>query len=285
MPTSILHFTSYQPALLLHTYYKSQGIVSSVNETQDGFDLCVENEQDIEQAIALAKEFLSNPQAEKFQALAWETGDVSEHSSPVFQGFVIENLAQWRNQWFTALVTFVCIAIFLLMQIGFGNAIHASIRMETIPELIANHQWWRVFGPNLMHANAMHLLFNMAGWWFFAGLFERHFGSAGLIVLFLLSSLFTNLIYTIAWDPYFLGLSGILFAIFGFLWFIGILRPEWGIVLPKGIVIMFLLSLALGFSGLLGANISNAGHTLGLISGVLMALAMHQFSPKAALND
>jgi len=279
MATSILHFTSHQPALLLQTYYKSQGIESTVNNTENGFDLCVENDQDIETAIALAKEFLANPQAEKFQALAWETGDVSEHSSPVFKGFVIENLAQWRNQWFTAGVTFVCIGIFLLMQIGLGNVIHASIRMETIPELMANHQWWRVFGPNLMHGNTMHLLFNMAAWWFFAGLLERHFGSVMLIVLFVLSSIFTNVIYTITWDPYFLGLSGILFAIFGFLWWIGILRPEWGIVLPKAIVVMFLLSLALGFSGLLGANISNAGHTLGLISGILIALGMHQFSP------
>ena len=279
MPTSILRFSSQQPALLLQAYYKTQGIESLVNQTDDGFDLLVEDEKDIEVAIAYAKEFLNQPQAEKFQAAAWESGAISEHNAPLFKGFVVENLAQWRNQWFTALTTLLCIALYLLMQVGFADIIYNGLKMRQLPELLETYQWWRVIGPNLMHANAMHLLFNMAGWWFFAGMMERYFGSTVTIVLFLFSSIFTNIIYTAMWGPNFLGLSGILFAVFGFLWWIGILRPQWGLVLPKSIVIMFLISLALGFSGLLGPNISNAGHTLGLVSGILMALAMHQFSP------
>ncbi|MGB3727098.1 MAG: rhomboid family intramembrane serine protease [Glaciecola sp.] len=275
MPTPLIKFGQVQAALLLQAYCKTHNITTIIEQHNDGAEVLVEDPAQVEDAVRLTKEFLAQPNDAKFQASAWESGELAQNSGPMFQGLVIENLSLWRQQWFTLLIVIVSTVLFVLMKLGFEADIYQSLRMQTLPELAANHQWWRIFAPNVMHAHAAHLLFNMAGWWFLAGMLERQFGYRTLIALFVASTLITNIIYTLFWGPFFVGLSGVLFSVFGYLWWIGRLRPEWGVVLPPSIIFMLLLSLALGFSGLLGDNISNAGHSLGLAVGIFAAFCMH----------
>lgn len=285
MTHPIICFALEKHALLLRAYYTAHHIDSIVHTTQAGFQVSVKQEQDIVKASALAKTFIAEPMDKSLQQAAWEHGDLATQPSAFFKGFAIENLALWRKQLFTCFVALACIVIWVLMNLGFAGTISGAIRMQSIPALLDNYEWWRVFGPNFMHAHLAHLLFNMVGWWFFSGVFERAFGLAASLGFFILTTLFTNVIYTYFWGPNFVGLSGTVFAVFGFLWCIGLLRPEWHVVMPKQIVFILLLSLALGFSGLLGENVSNAGHTLGLISGVLLALLSHKMARKSKALD
>jgi GlpG protein len=68
------------------------------------------------------------------------------------------------------------------------------------------------------------------------------------------------------------GLSGVVYALVGFVWWFGYLAPEQGLSLAKPIVAFLLFWLVLGFVDLLPVNLANTAHLLGLISGCLLAL-------------
>jgi GlpG protein len=59
-------------------------------------------------------------------------------------------------------------------------------------------------------------------------------------------------------------------------WWIGLLRPNWGIGLPNNLVIFLLGWIVVGYLGILGVNMANEAHLIGLVSGCLMALVTHQ---------
>jgi len=63
------------------------------------------------------------------------------------------------------------------------------------------------------------------------------------------------------------GLSGVVFALFGYLWMKGQYEPEQGMMLHPNTVTMMLFWLVLCMTNLLGP-IANAAHVVGLLVGV-----------------
>jgi rhomboid protease GlpG len=77
--------------------------------------------------------------------------------------------------------------------------------------------------------------------------------------------------YTVQADPgrfhLFGGLSGVAYALFGYLWMKGQYEPEQGMILHPNTITTMLLWLVLCMTGLLGP-IANAAHVVGLLVGV-----------------
>ena len=63
------------------------------------------------------------------------------------------------------------------------------------------------------------------------------------------------------------GISGVVCALFGYIWMKGLYEPEQGMVLHPNSITMVLLWLALCMTGWMGP-IANAAHVVGLIVGV-----------------
>jgi len=131
----------------------------------------------------------------------------------------------------------------------------------------------------------MHIVFNLIWWWIFGSQLEKVFGSFWLIVLFVVASLFANISQLLITGPDFGGMSGVVYALFGFVWWIGWLRPHWGISIPNGFVVFLLIWLVLGYTDMLFVNIANQAHTFGLIAGCLLAMSLHLCVPKAKAED
>jgi GlpG protein len=157
----------------------------------------------------------------------------------------------------------------------------ALLEIRPLGELLQTHQWWRLVGPNFLHFSFMHIAFNLVWWWMLGRQLEISFGTSAIIIFFFIASLFANVSQLIVSGPNFGGLSGIVYALVGFVWWIGLLRPTWLISLPNNVIYFLLAWLVIGYFDILWVNMANEAHTFGLISGCLMALIIHLGSPKS----
>jgi GlpG protein len=135
---------------------------------------------------------------------------------------------------------------------------------------VLHGQVWRLVTPVFLHLSPIHLLFNM--WWLFdlGSLIERRFGPWRFLVLVLFFAIISNTCqYAFAGSPFFGGMSGVIYALFGYVWLRGRLDPNLGFFVPTSAAMILLVWLALGFTGSLGA-VANVAHLSGLVSGVVM---------------
>ena len=257
----------------------SAHVITQQLEDGDHFIVVLDKSEDLTRAQALTKEFIQNPQDTKFQKAAWETGQTYDSIKMPSMSFDSASLLATP---FTSIVLIACIAIFLAFFLGYFETLFDVLSIQPLSELTSNHQWWRLFGPNFLHFGIAHIAFNLLWWWILGAKLERTFGTFWLIVLFVVSSLFANLTQLIAAGPNFGGMSGVVYALFGFVWWIGKLRPSWGVSIPNGYIIFLLGWLALGFLNILPIEMANQAHLFGLISGCLMALLLHLFVARGA---
>jgi GlpG protein len=135
-------------------------------------------------------------------------------------------------------------------------------------------QLWRLVTPILLHFHPFHLLFN-AFWLRDLGVpTERFQGSRQYAVFLLWSALLSNVAQlAFGLSPNFGGLSGVVYALMGFLWARGRFDRRSGITLPTNWVVFFVGWMALGFTGLMdgvfGGSFANYCHLGGFAAGVI----------------
>lgn len=135
-------------------------------------------------------------------------------------------------------------------------------------------QWWRLITPIFLHFHPFHLLFNVF-WLRDLGMpAERYQGSGPFIMLVLLSAALSNAAQLMfGHSPNFGGLSGVVYALIGYLWARGRADPHSGIAVPNSWVVFFVVWMALGFTGvlnsLLGGGVANYCHLGGFAAGTL----------------
>jgi GlpG protein len=134
-------------------------------------------------------------------------------------------------------------------------------------------QVWRLFTPVLIHFGPFHLLFN--AFWLndLGGPTERYQGSWRFAGFLFWSAAISNLAQLyLGQNPNFGGLSGVIYALVGYLWARGRADPHSGIAIPNRMVGFFMVWLALGFSGLLTelvGQMANYCHLGGFAAGAL----------------
>jgi GlpG protein len=129
-----------------------------------------------------------------------------------------------------------------------------------------------------MHFGPIHLLFDLWALSMFGTLIETRRGTRTLAILVLVSAIASNL-GQFLYDLYFTGkihlfggMSGVVYALFGYVWMKGRLEPEQGMILHPSTVQTMLIWLALCMTGIIG-NIANAAHVIGLVAGILCGLS------------
>jgi membrane associated rhomboid family serine protease len=137
---------------------------------------------------------------------------------------------------------------------------------------VANGGWWRLITAAFLHANLLHIGFNMLALWWIGAPVENYLGRARYLGLYLVAGLAgsagaliaTPLVPTV-------GASGAIFGILG-----AMLILEWQATGRLGgqAATLILINLAIGFAyNGAGGNISIGGHIGGLIGGILVTLA------------
>ena len=282
----VIGFVQKGIANTLCRYLQQSKISAKVHDIQDNdkvkFLVVVNNQEDVYTARHIAEDFARNPQAAKFQKAAWETGETYQ---PISFPELSSILSLAVKTPFTSLIILLCIIVYLGFYAGFSNQIRSFLSIQALPSLLENHQWWRILGPNFIHFGLLHIAFNLLWWWILGSRLEQILGTFWLIMLFIVSSIFANISQLLATGPSFGGMSGVVYALFGFVWWIGWLRPAWHISLPNAYVGFMLVWLVLGFINILPVNIANHAHLFGLLSGCLLALLLHFSVKLSSAND
>lgn len=181
-----------------------------------------------------------------------------------------------------ALVALSSLVFLLFKELGFYGSILQLFNFVPV-ELTPRggrlgepgNDWWRFITPTLLHFSWMHLVFNCLWIWEFGRRIEVSLGSMNLLGLYLASAVFSNSVqYFISGPSIFGGMSGVVYALMGFIWAGNVLRPHWIEPLPPAIMGFMLIWLLVGLVGaleILGAGaIANGAHLGGLVIGVIL---------------
>lgn len=144
-------------------------------------------------------------------------------------------------------------------------------RMDALQGTLASGQVWRLLTPDLLHFSVMHLVFNAVMLWFLGSQIEALDGRRHIVGLILLTSLGANVPQYLIFGPLFGGLSGVVYGVLGYVWMANQWRPRFQF--PPALMTVAVVWLLIGFTPLtqvlIGANMANAAHLGGLLSGVL----------------
>lgn len=150
-------------------------------------------------------------------------------------------------------------------------------------EQIRQGQVWRIFTPCLLHRDFLHILFNMGWLWLLGKQIEERIKRGRMLLLFLVIGSVANITQYLVSGPYFLGFSGIVVGMAGFIWSRQKIAPWEGYPLQK-MTLLFILCFVLAMFGLelvifglqlfgwieASANIANTAHLVGGVVGILL---------------
>jgi len=135
---------------------------------------------------------------------------------------------------------------------------------------------WRIFTSMFLHADLMHLFFNMFALFIFGNALERRIGSGLFLLVYLVSGVVGGIGFMVLTGPdtAALGASGAIFGVIGAMVIIAPRMPVylWGAVpLPMAVVgLGYALIEILAFGSVDG--IAHSAHLLGFVGGFAIAL-------------
>jgi GlpG protein len=157
---------------------------------------------------------------------------------------------------------------------------NASIPMF---EKIRQGEVWRLFTPCVLHRDFLHILFNMIWVWILTKQIEARLSKWKICLMILILAVVSNVAQYFMSGPFFLGFSGVIVGMAGFIWMRQKTAPWEGYPLEKGTV-LFLLFFVIAMFALelltfslqlfsvikLTPNIANTAHVVGGLVGMLL---------------
>ena len=134
---------------------------------------------------------------------------------------------------------------------------------------VQHGQVWRLFTPAFLHFSITHLGFNMLNLVTLGNLLERRIRSPHYLLVTGSIILASDLgQYFISSNPFFGGMSGVVYGLLGYIWLRGRNDVTFGLAIPQQFIILALVWYVLCFTTVFGP-IANGAHTVGLVLGAL----------------
>ena len=142
---------------------------------------------------------------------------------------------------------------------------------------LASSDYWRFVTPIFFHFGLVHLIFNCLWLSMLGSRIEQMSSSLHLLLLVLVTGVVSNVVQFVwSGSPYFGGMSGVVYALLGYIWIKDKVVPDPQLQLPPGIIGFMLGWLVVCMTGildlLLGVGVANGAHLGGLIIGMLLGL-------------
>lgn len=292
------HLNEESAARLFVDYLYVKGVDSQMEwDGGDRWEIWVHAEEEFVLARQLLGEFAVNPGAPKFAEVGLQAKKMRREAAEKEDRYRkrvksrAETVAALRRPIIGRLtmgLMAVCIGIFLMMMLDKSAEVKTRSWLSiSTPYLspdnkdkeglweVRQGQIWRLVTPILMHGSLIHIFFNLWCLKDLGSILEWRLGWRSLLGLILAAAVVSNLAQYYTSGPSFLGISGVVFGLLGFLWIKGKFDPNFGLELPRPIVFLMLLWLVLGYMRVLdsfvGATIANNAHLAGLIAGMACA--------------
>lgn len=179
----------------------------------------------------------------------------------------------------TYVMILISVGIYLLSFSNMGDALYATLFFGKVDSgffyEIKHGQLWRLVTPIFLHMNFIHILFNMLWFKDLGYLIEFCFKRRFLLIFVLATGFFSNLLQYLVSGPQFGGMSGVLYAMLGFIWVYKKLNFDFEYSLPRFDIGMMIGWFFLCLTGILGP-IANTAHGAGLVAGIMTAV-FYQF--------
>jgi GlpG protein len=265
-----------------------------------------------EDRVALAKqefaEFTRHPADPRYQAAARAAQAVRKEEARAEKKYR-RNLIDVRERWGRASVrywpvTFGLIAVSVLVGIltnlgridtpvrawltfapytlpGDGYIVYQEPSLQTVADFLQHGQVWRLVTPIFIHFTVLHLVFNMMWLYDLGRQIEFRRGSWRLGLLVLVIAVTSNLAQYLASTPFFGGMSGVVFGLFGYIWMKARFDPEAGLYMHPNTILLLLFWGLICTTGILDrvvGPIANWAHGVGLVTGMVIGLASSGWS-------
>lgn len=262
--TLVLLGQYHQPRLLqgLVDYLHTQNIATTIKviDSQTAEVWVVDTQ--FTQAKEIWLTFLKEPHAAKFQDAAW----LVNRPSALFQ-YQNSNLNLWsRTLALNPLVLLVAVAS--LVTFAFLHLFAPESTYYLLQFSRSNVFNW--FTPALMHFDALHLIFNLMWWVYLGDKVVEQYRVHCLAVVTVSSALLSNWMQFALVGPNFGGMSGVVYALCGFVWLNGVRYPSQPKILPNAMIGLMLVWMMIGFADVLYVSMANWAHLFGLLAGALL---------------
>lgn len=277
---AILRAKDRETAEKLRELFISGGIAAEVSEADDGFDVLVEDSR-AEDAVRIA-ESLRHGGTGAAGKNAWADGSADapdderlvERIRAAASELMRDIISSFRPVTYTVLA-FIIISFILELNVpGYLQSMGypALRRGETL-------EVWRLVSPAFCHLGTLHLISNAMCWCILAPFIEKNRPVWVILLLILGGSAFSNTAQYYIDSAAGYGLSGVIFALSGYLFLLRFHSPEMKRAIPyvvaDGIFFLGLIWIALGYTGVLdfiAGPVGNTAHLSGLIFGLLCGI-------------
>lgn len=286
-------------------YLLTLGIKTRIDAGNNGRVVWIKDEQDLERGRHELAEFLANRADPKYR-MAQDGARAIRQDLEAKEKAYRKNLMDVRRGWaqpitgqapITMTLLGLMIAVALASMLGFNVAqwlhisSYAGESSTALPEVL-HGQLWRLVTPILLHFGVLHFIFNFMMLQNMGTLIETREGTGRFVTLVLLSAVISNLAQyfgsnvfnteflndplhaTIISSGNFGGMSGVNYALFGYIWFRS-RGGSAGYMIHPNSVYMMLGWLVVCMTGALGP-VANTAHVVGLAVGLLAAMLVNR---------
>ncbi len=280
-------------------YLLASGIPCDIEDEEDGtWSIWVHDDDQIEKAEAELSQFNQEPEDSRYKEAKTKAENIRLEEAKADE-LAAKRQIDVRTQVFgqetgaTPYLTYfmigLCVLAAFFTKVGTAPEANAQwtiteyvmdgsmIRwLPGLPEIRSGHLW-RVITPIFLHFGFMHIIFNLYWLHYLGGGLEGRLGMFKFALFILFTAALSNIgQYIVEGSPSFGGMSGVNYALFGYIWIRGDRDPSFGIQLDRSTITLLLIWFAICFTGLVG-NIANTAHTVGLVAGAAWGwFAAHQ---------
>lgn len=141
---------------------------------------------------------------------------------------------------------------------------------------------WRLVTPAFLHFGIFHVLFNSLWMWDLGRRLELFLGRWHFLLFFVLTAAAANVVqYVWSGSANFGGMSGVVYALVGFIAVRQRLAPHPLVTVPSALIGFMLFWLVLCMTGavdyFIAGSVANAAHVGGLVAGAIYAFATKNF--------
>ena len=151
-------------------------------------------------------------------------------------------------------------------------------------QAMARGELWRLITPAFLHFSGFHILFNGLWLWELGRRLEAVMGWQTYLLFALVTALAANVAQQLLGSSLFGGMSGVVYALIGYIWMRQRYAPHPVLAIPPGLIGFMLVWLLLGLSGIIDrfipGSVANGAHLGGLLAGMAWALLETSSTPK-----
>ena len=284
-------------------YLCAVDVENEVERDDDGKWLVwVMDEADFERSRAALARFEEDPGQAEFRVTrsapktAIKAARKNASATRVYRrGDLFASMRPYHAGPLTVGIVVVCVALAFITEFGNDLGRAGILYIAEIKQIGGRVEWyrglvevrrgeiWRLVTPIFLHGDFFHLLFNMMWFWGFGALIEARKSTTYLGLLVLVSAALSNLLQFRFEGAYFSGMSGVNYALFGFLWIKGRYDPGSGMGVHPHSAILLMVWFFLCISGAVG-HVANWCHAGGLVVGGVWGLVTTRGAFSRLLN-